>query len=78
MCHTTGVDVLVWWRGCVEAKELPTWRWAARLVLHITPSSAAAERIFSCLKRSFGDQQYLALRDIIETSVMLQMNHGVL
>ena len=40
----------------------------------VQPSSAAAERIFSILSNSFTDRQEHALRDYIETSVMLQYN----
>ena len=38
------------------------------------PSSAAAERVFSILKRSFSDTLYGSLQDLIEPSVMLQYN----
>ena len=47
------------------------WRLAAT-ALFVQPSSAAAERVFSLLKSSFGDQQEAALQDYIETSLMLQ------
>ena len=36
------------------------------------PSSAAAERVFSLLQNSFQEQQFSALEDYIETSIMLQ------
>lgn len=39
------------------------------------PSSAAAERVFSILKNSFGPQQDLSLQDYIECSLMLQYNN---
>ena len=45
---------------------------AAATALLVQPSSAAAERVFSLLKSSFGDQQEAALQDYIETSLMLQ------
>ena len=38
---------------------------------------AAAERIFSLLKVSFGNTQALALQDYIETSLMLQFNSRI-
>jgi hypothetical protein len=37
-------------------------------------SSAAAERVFSVLKNSFGREQKEALEDYVSLSVMLQMN----
>ena len=40
---------------------LPAWAEAAKKVLLVQPSSAAAERIFSLLKCSFGEQQLSAL-----------------
>ena len=40
----------------------------------ITTSSAAAERVFSILKRMFGDQQATALEDYITGAVMLEYN----
>ena len=39
------------------------------------PSSATAERVFSLLKQMFGSQQESALKDYVETSVMLAYNH---
>ena len=38
------------------------------MVFLLQPSSAAAERVFSILKASFGERQDLALQDYIETS----------
>jgi hypothetical protein len=37
-------------------------------------SSAAAEGVFSILKKSFGREQKEALEDYVSTSVMLQIN----
>ena len=42
--------------------------------LTFVPSSAAAERVFSILKRFFGNNQNSALEDYIEYSVMLSFN----
>ena len=39
-----------------------------------TPTSAAAERVFSMLKWMFGDLQMEELADIIQTALMLRMN----
>ena len=44
------------------------------MVLLFQPSSAAAERVFSLLQNSFQEQQFSALEDYIETSIMLQYN----
>ena len=47
---------------------------SASMALLVQPSSAAAERVFSLLKCSFGDHQDSSLQDYIETSLMLQFN----
>ena len=52
--------------------SLPRWSAAVRRALLVQPSSAAAERVFSLLKLSFGDQQDNSLQDYIEASLMLQ------
>ena len=49
------IDKLEWWK--VHENELPYWSAACQLVLLVQPSSAAAERVFSLLSNSFGDQQ---------------------
>ena len=46
----------------------------AAKVLLLQPSSAAAERVFSILKNSFGDQQLRSLEDYLETSLIVQHN----
>ena len=40
----------------------------------VQPSSATAERVFSLLGQTFGDQRQNALEDLVEASVMLQFN----
>ena len=65
-------DVLTFWKNHV--RSLPHWSTAASKVAVVQPSSAAAERVFSILKRSFSDTQYGSLNDLIESSVMLQYN----
>ena len=35
---------------------------------------SAAERVFSMLNRSFGDQQQNSLEDYVEATIMLQYN----
>ena len=51
---------------------LPNWSAAAKKMILIQPSPAAAEQVFSLLKASFGEQQDMALQDYIEASHMLQ------
>ena len=40
----------------------------------VQASSATAERVFSLLGQTFGDQRQNALEDLVEASVMLQFN----
>ena len=58
-----------------HASSLPSWAKAVQKVLLVQPSSAAAERVFSLLKASFGEQQLHSLEDYIEASLMLQYNN---
>ena len=67
-----GYNPLEWWKSNTTA--LPCWSLAACKVLLIQPSSAAAERVFSLLKSSFGEQQDKSLKDYVESSLMLQYN----
>ena len=67
-----GYDPLEWWKS--NASALPCWSRAAKNILLVQPSSAAAERVFSLLKSSFGDQQDNSLKDYVESSLMLQYN----
>ena len=66
------ISCLEWWK--LNASALPNWSEAAKRVLLLQPSSAAAERVFSLLNSSFGNQQDNSLQDYIESSVMLQYN----
>ena len=66
-------DPLEWWKA--HKTDLPHWSAAASDVLLFQPSSAAAKRVFSPLKASFGPQQDTTLNDYIQTSLMLQCNH---
>ena len=45
-----------------------------RIVGSFTPSSAAAERVFSLLKNMFGDCQMRVLADYIQAALMLKYN----
>jgi len=47
---------------------LPNWSTIAKVML-IQPSSAAAKRVFSLLKASFGEQQEACLQDYIEAAI---------
>jgi len=64
-------DPLDWWKN--NSSVLPNWSTIAKVML-IQPSSAAAKRVFSLLKASFGEQQEACLQDYIEASLMLQFN----
>jgi hypothetical protein len=65
-------DSMKWWKE--NEDSLPNWASAARKVLVVQPSSAAAERVFSLLSSSFGSQQDSSLKDYIESSLMLRYN----
>jgi hypothetical protein len=65
-------DPAEWWRR--HKKALPHWFAMARHCFHLCPSSAAAERVFSLMKATFGDQQDMALEDGMETTLMVQYN----
>ena len=69
-----GFNPLKWWKTARE--DLPSWASVASKCLLLQPSSAASERVFSILKRSFGEQQEAALQDYTEASLMLQYNHS--
>ena len=66
------VDPIKWWEMHLE--QLPHWANAYKNVILVQPSSAAAERVFSLLTNSFGQQQTSSLEDYISVSVMLQYN----
>ena len=55
--------------------SLPFWAQLLRIVLLLAPSSAAVERVFSIMRRTFGKDQDKALGDMIRTSLMLQYNY---
>lgn len=65
-------DSWPWWKSV--ARELPAWSSAIQKLVVVQPSSAAAERAFSMLTTMFGEQQHDALKDYIETSLMLRVN----
>lgn len=65
-------DICTFWKN--HESTLPYWSAAASKVVVIQPSSAAVERVFSVLNRSFSDAQNGSLQDLVETFVMLQFN----
>ena len=65
-------ETLMFWKQ--HANNIPQWKEAVAKIILLQPSSAAAERVFSLLKNSFGDQQLSALEDYIETSLIIQYN----
>ena len=69
---SSSISPVDWWK--LNSGSLPKWSSAARKILLVQPSSAAAERVFSLLKASFSEQQQHSLNDYVETSVMLQYN----
>jgi hypothetical protein len=64
--------ILLWWR--INAKVIPAWALAARIVFAISPNSASCERVFALLKHMFGDQQASTLSDYIQVALMLAYN----
>ena len=62
-----------WW---LRQQNLPSWKKAAKMVLTVQPSSAAAERVFSLLEAATGDQQSQLLEDNLQLAIMLQYNRG--
>ena len=55
----------------------PTWAFAVRITFGLTTNSAACERVFSLVKRVFGEQQMSALADYIRAALMLAYNERV-
>ena len=55
-----------------NAAQIPAFSSLMLDVGLLTASSAAAERVFSLLSNSFGNQQLSAYEDLIETSLMIQ------
>ena len=72
--HAFTEGVLHWWK-VHGSKFSAAWAEAARIVFAFTPTSAAAERVFSMLKAMFGDQATNAFADYIQTAIrMLRSN----
>lgn len=60
--------------GCTCVRALKAWYRAVKLLVLLQPSSAAAERVFSVLKRFWDDQQVTSLSDAIKASIFLEVN----
>ena len=65
-------SVLGWYKN--HSSEIVAWAGASLIVFLFTPSSAAAERVFSLLKALFGSDQDVALADYIQGSMMVRYN----
>jgi hypothetical protein len=65
--------ILQFWRNV--GKNFPTWSKAARIIFALSPSSAPAERVFSVLKRLFGETRSQTLADMVEGSLLLNFNN---
>ena len=65
-------SILKWWR--VNGNSFPAWAHAARVVFALSPNSAACERVFSLLKRLFGEQQLSTLKDSLNVALKLNYN----
>ena len=65
-------SVLAFWAS--NGKKFPTWALGMQIVGSFTPSSAAAERVFSLLKLMFGDLQDKSLADLLQAALMLRYN----
>jgi hypothetical protein len=68
------LKIEAFWTTTNSDRALPAWCAIVAKLSLLQPSSAAAERVFSILKRVYGPGQTRALNDGIELSVMLQFN----
>ena len=68
-------DEHAWLKAHANTTEFPAWMQFVRDIHLLPPSSAAAERVFSILRRAFGSFAQKALEDYIECSLMMQYNH---
>jgi hypothetical protein len=67
-------SVLGWYKN--HSGEIGAWAEASLIAFSFTPSSAAAERVFSLLKTLFGPNQDMALADFVQGSIMVRYNGG--
>ena len=68
--------MLAWWAN--NGAKFPTWAEAAQIVFCFAPTSAAAERVFSLLKLTFGELRDTALADVMQATLMLMYNKCVI
>ena len=71
--YTTAI--LKWWR--TNGKSFPNWALAARIVFSLSPNSAECERVFSLVKRLFGDEQLSSLADYLNAALKLNYHKRV-
>ena len=57
-----------------HSSDIGAWTETSLIVFSFTPSSAAAERVFSLLKALSGSNQDMALADCIQGSMMVRYN----
>jgi hAT family protein len=69
----TNFDPLTWWSNV--SGDLPAWSAACRVIILYQPSSAAAERVFSMLRKGINENQLSSLEDYQTCSIMLGYNH---
>lgn len=67
------ISTAAWW---LRQQSLPAWKRAAKVILTVQPSSAAAERVFSLLQAATSSQQSRLLEDSLQVAIMLQYNRG--
>ena len=68
-------DTLAFWKD--HGTAIPKWSDAAKRVMVLQPFSAAAERVFSLLNNSSGNQQLSSLEDYPEASIMMQYKANI-
>ena len=66
-------DRIEWWR---LREGLPTWKKAAKIMMAIAPSSAAAERVFWLMLAALSAQPERVLEDRLKVALMLQFNEA--
>ena len=59
-----------------NSKTLPNWSALVQKLLHLQPSSASAERVFSLLNNVFNGKQDSSLTVYLESSVMLRKSNA--
>ena len=65
-------SILGWYRN--HSGEIVAWAEASLIAFSFTPSSAAAERVFSLLRALFGSSQDMALADYAQGPMVVRYN----